>query len=167
MSEPSKPANSPQSRPRTTRPTPDQRAAFFTALNHGASARQAALAVGVNRNTGATWARQAKVRQAEQQARAVAIASKTELAQVYSKLALSEDVDPRDRVAAGKAHAELMGLNAPVKTQSLVVNIHADTEHWLLATESEDMKRLNAASSEPAEPIASKALPPKPSSEAT
>lgn len=88
--------------------------------------------VGVNRNTGIEWARQAKVRAAEQQARAGSIATKTEIAAELTRLALhQEDVAPRDKVNAVATLSKVMGYDAPTRSETVI--IQASVRDWIEA----------------------------------
>jgi hypothetical protein len=99
--------------------------------------------VGVNRNTGAEWAKQAKVRKAEQQARSGVIASKTELAAELTRIALHcDDVAPRDKVNAVATLSKVMGYDAPTRTEQVIVN--ASVQQWIEAQRSLATPAVNA-----------------------
>lgn len=84
--------------------------------------------VGVSPQTGQDWAKQAKVRRAEQQARAGVIATKTDIAAELTRIGLhDEQVAPRDKVNALATASKLLGYDAPTRTENLTFIVHAST----------------------------------------
>lgn len=108
----------------------ERRATFATALRNGATITEAAKVVGITRPTGSIWAKE--IRAANQiDASRSAIISKNQLAETLSKLVQDGNVDPRDRINAGKAAAEVLGYNAPTRSQVEVRQIPASVSAWL------------------------------------
>lgn len=169
MSETSNRAPIANLRPGNRHATPEQRAAFYLALEKGHSVSECARMVGVARNTGSEWARQAKVRKAEQQARAGLIATKTQVAAELTRLGLEQaDVAPRDKVNALTAVSKVMGYDAPIRSEQVI--IHGSVAQWIeaqriAASASAELPtqpaslQLPGASQQPAIDIASVALP--------
>lgn len=132
IQDPSLAVASPKQTAGNRRPSPEQRAAFFTALGQGHSAAACARMVGVSPQTGQDWAKQARVRRAEQQARSVLIATKTDIAAELTRIALHEpDVAPRDKVNAVATLSKVMGYDAPTRSEQVIV--HASVTQWIEA----------------------------------
>lgn len=104
-------------------PTEKQRETFNLSRANGQSVTASSRAAGISRRTGSVWEKE-RVANATQLSsrRASALLTKVELGETYSQLVRSADVDPRDKVAAGKSYADLMGLNEPTRTQNVNIN---------------------------------------------
>lgn len=109
----------------------EQRLAFKVALANGATPTEAARTVGVNRNTGAAWAKQIKAKIDVDASLRDTIASKTDVAATLTELVNSPDTPPPYKVNAATALSRLMGYDAPTRSQVEVRQVPASVSAWL------------------------------------
>ena len=126
----------------------ERQTAFHAAILAGHTVAESSRIARVNRATGTRWLKAHRASEAQQKARGIALANKTELGEVLSDLIRSGEVDPRDKVAAVKAHADLMGLNAPTVTRQEIVIGSIDS--WLELREREERGLIAASALKPA-----------------
>lgn len=140
----------------------EQRAAFNIARSNGLTIAKASLSVGVSRRTGGLWEKERIVDSANLNRRKASLATKTELGEVYTSLIRNGEVDARDRVAAGKAYAELAGLNEPTRQE--ITHMHVAVRDWVLSGAAPMQpaieQRAIEAGVEPPKQVASEAFSP-------
>ena len=112
----------------------ERRLTFVTAMRHGATITEASRAAGINRNTGTAWARRVK-EQNDLTPERGSVLTKMQAAQGLTELAVSPDTDPRDKIAAIKSAADLLGYNAPTRSEVTHRVVPVSVVAWL---DSED-----------------------------
>lgn len=118
---------------------------FCILRKSGLTLAQIANSLGVNVKTAGNYEKLYKRRQENVEAkRRNDIADKAELASVLTDL-IREDLEPRDKVQAIKAHAELMGHNAPSRSENLTVHVYPTTLDLLTSVRAERMAALAAS----------------------
>lgn len=71
-----------------------------------------------------------------------AIADKAETAGVLTSIIRSPDIAERDKIQAVKVHAELMGHNAPARSENLTIHVYPSTLDLLASVRAERLAAL-------------------------
>jgi len=111
-----------------SKPTRDQqRAAFYLCRSNGLSIAASSDSVGVSRNTGSAWEKQAKGLKAELDAKRGVIATKAQVAQKLTEAL--DQASPQYIAPIAGALSKVMGYDAPTRSEQIVV--HASVAQWI------------------------------------
>lgn len=106
------------------------RTAFRVAIENGMNVSEASRAVGINRNTGAIWARQIRASKSVDTERGL-VADKAESAKVLTEIIRSPSEAAPYKVNAVTRLSAMMGWDAPTRSQVEVRQVPASVSAWL------------------------------------
>lgn len=114
----------------------ERRLVFIAARRRGETVKQASALAGVHEQTGWKWNRILRQEAAQSAARS-SILTKDDNATLLTAIARDEAESAAYRVAAAKAVADIMGHNAPTRSQVLTISVPPSVMAWIEGWEPE------------------------------
>ena len=130
----SKPSNPHMQKDNPPHTKAEKRLAFAVAIRQGANIAEASRMVGISRITGSAWAAKIRGHDGLDRARA-SVVSKMEVAETLTSMVRAPDIDPRDRINALKSASDILGYNAPTRSEVTHRVVPVSVVAWL---DSED-----------------------------
>jgi transposase-like protein len=132
-------ASSKQQLPARIQTRAEKRTAFAVALDNGASIAEASRIAGVSRTTGQLWKNKHTAAKdlAWAEAAHAKVISRAEAAERLTLLARREDLEPSETVAVVRAVSDLMGYNAPTRSEITQRIIPDSVMSWLTQAEQQ------------------------------
>ena len=127
----------------------EKRLAFAVAIRQGANIAEASRMVGISRITGSAWAAKIRGHDGLDRARA-SVVSKMEVAETLTSMVRAPDIDPRDRINALKSASDILGYNAPTRSEVTHRVVPVSVVAWLDSEDRADAITVEAVDTTPA-----------------